>query len=44
MSNRRKSVFPNTRAWAQQELNKIKKQTEKVRREAGVWKKVIGLY
>ena len=28
------SVFPNTRAWEQQELNKIKKQTEKVRREA----------
>ena len=27
-------VFPNTHAWEQQELNKIKKQTKKVRREA----------
>ena len=28
------SVFPNTLAWEQQERNKIKKQTKKVRREA----------
>ena len=38
MGNSRSSVFPNTYAWEQQELNKIKKQTKKVRREACVWK------
>ena len=32
------SVFTNTRSWEQQEWNKIKKQTNKVRREAWVWK------
>ena len=32
------SVFPNTYAWEQQERNKIKKQTKKVRSEAGVQK------
>ena len=30
--------FPNTQAWEQQERNKTKKQTKKVRREVGVWK------
>ena len=34
------SIFPNTLAWEQQEWNKIKKQTKKVRREAWVWKEV----
>ena len=29
MGNSCKSVFPNTRAWEQQERNKIKKQTKK---------------
>ena len=35
MGNSCKSVFPNTRAWEQQEPNKTKMQTKKVRREAG---------
>ena len=35
MGNSCTSVFPNTCAREQQELNKIKKQTKKVRREAG---------
>ena len=35
------SVFPNTRAWEQQDWNKIKKQTKKVRIEAWVWKEAM---
>ena len=31
ISNSCKSAFPNTRAWEQQERNKIKKQMKKVR-------------
>ena len=38
MKNSCTSVFPNTRAWEQQERNKTKKQTKKARREAWVWK------
>ena len=38
MGNSSSSVLPNTRAWEQQERNKIMKQTRKVRREAGVQK------
>ena len=34
MGNSCTSVFPNTRAWEQQERNKIKKWTKKVRSEA----------
>ena len=30
-------VFPNTREWEQQEWNKTKRQTKKVRREAWVY-------
>ena len=33
MGNSCTSVFKNTRAWEQQEKNKIKKQAKKVRRE-----------
>ena len=29
--------FPNTRAWEQQELNKINKEKNKLRRVAWVW-------
>ena len=32
--------FPNSRAWEQQEWNKIQKQTKTVRSEASVWKEV----
>ena len=38
MENSCKNVFTNTRAREQQERNNIKKQTNKSRREAGVWK------
>ena len=38
MGNSCTSVFPNTRAWEQQERNKTKIHTKKVRREACVWK------
>ena len=38
MENSCMSVFPNTRTWEQQEWNKIKKLTKKVRREMWVWK------
>ena len=36
MGNSCTSVFPNTRAWEQQEQDKIKKQTGKVRIKRGV--------
>ena len=38
MGNSCTSVFPNTRAWEEQERNKTKKQTKMVRRETWVWK------
>ena len=34
MGNSCTSVFPNIRAWEEQKLNNIEKQTNKVRREA----------
>ena len=34
------SVFVNTRAWEQQELNEIKKKTKMVRRDEIAWKEV----
>ena len=40
MGNLCTSVFPNTYAWEQQELNKMKKRTKKVRREAIEWKEI----
>ena len=40
MGNSCTSVFPNTRAWEQQDWNKTVKQRKKVRREEWVWKEV----
>ena len=43
MGNSCTSIFPDTRLWEQQEWNKIKKQTKKVRREAWVWNDGLSL-
>ena len=40
MGNSCTNVFPNTRAWEQQEWNKIKKQMKTIIMEAWVWKEV----
>ena len=42
MGNSCTSVFPNTRAWEQQERNKIKKQAKEVRREESMEKSKAG--
>ena len=42
MGNSCKSVFPNTRAWEQQELNKTKRQEDGKKRGVSIERSKVG--